>query len=34
MAGRYAEGIYDLEMVIPKGLKQMVKPQYRALFPG
>lgn len=32
--GPYAEGIYDLEMVIPKGLKALVKPQYRALFPG
>lgn len=32
--GAYAEGEYDLEIVIPKGLKQLVKPQYRALFPG
>lgn len=32
--GPYAEGTYDLEIVIPKGLKQLVKPQYRALFPG
>ena len=32
--GPYVEGSYDLEIVIPKGLKQLVKPQYRALFPG
>lgn len=32
--GPYAEGTYDLEIVIPKGLKPLVKPQYRALFPG
>jgi len=33
-AGPYAEGSYDLEIVIPKGLKALVKPQYRPLFPG
>ena len=33
-AGPYAEGSYDLEIVIPKGLKQLAKPQYQALFPG
>ncbi|MFM5913455.1 MAG: hypothetical protein ACKOPR_01730 [Chakrabartia godavariana] len=33
-AGPYAEGSYDLEIIIPKGLKPLVKPQYRALFPG
>lgn len=33
-AGPYAEGGYDLEIVIPKGLKALVKPQYQALFPG
>lgn len=32
--GPYAEGTYDLEVVIPKGLKQLVKPEYRPLFPG
>jgi hypothetical protein len=26
--------MYDLEIVIPKGLKPLVKPQYQALFPG
>ena len=34
VAGPYAEGSYDLEIVIPKGLKQLAKPQYQALFPG
>ncbi len=34
LAGPYAEGGYDLEIVIPKGLKALVKPQYQALFPG
>ena len=33
-AGPYAEGSYDLEIIIPKGLKALVKPQYQALFPG
>ncbi len=33
-AGPYAEGSYDLEIVIPKGLKPLVKPQFQALFPG
>ncbi len=33
-AGPYSEGSYDLEIVIPKGMKALVKPQYRALFPG
>ena len=33
-AGPYSEGGYDLEIVIPKGLKALVKPQYQALFPG
>ena len=33
-AGPYAEGSYDLEIMIPKGLKALVKPQYQALFPG
>jgi hypothetical protein len=33
-AGPYSEGSYDLEIVIPKGLKPLVKPQYQALFPG
>ena len=32
--GPYAEGTYDLEIVIPKGLKALVKPEYRVLFPG
>ena len=34
VGGPYSEGIYDLEIVIPKGLKALVKPQYQALFPG
>jgi len=33
-AGPYSEGSYDLEIVIPKGLKTLVKPQYQPLFPG
>lgn len=33
-AGPYVEGSYDLEIVIPKGLKPLVKVQYRSLFPG
>lgn len=33
-AGPYSEGSYDLEIIIPKGLKALVKPQYQALFPG
>ena len=34
VGGPYSEGMYDLEIVIPKGLKPLVKPQYQALFPG
>ena len=34
VAGSYAEGQYDAAIYIPKGLKALVKPQYRALFPG
>jgi hypothetical protein len=34
VAGPYSDGIYDLEIFIPKGLKALVKPQYQALFPG
>lgn len=34
VAGPFSEGSYDLEIVIPKGLKSLVKPQYQALFPG
>lgn len=34
VAGPYAEGGYDLEIVIPKGLKALVKPQFHPLFPG
>ncbi len=34
VAGPFSEGSYDLEIVIPKGLKPLVKPQYQALFPG
>jgi hypothetical protein len=34
VGGPYSEGTYDLEIVIPKGLKALVKPQYQALFPG
>ncbi len=33
-AGPYAEGSYDLEIIIPKGLKRLVKVEYRSLFPG
>lgn len=33
-AGPYVEGSYDLEIVIPKGIKALLKPHYRALFPG
>lgn len=33
-AGPYSEGSYDLEIVIPKGLKPLVKVEYRSLFPG
>jgi hypothetical protein len=34
VAGSYAEGQFDLSLFIPKGLKALVKPEYRALFPG
>lgn len=34
VGGPYSEGTYDLEIVIPKGLKALAKPQYQALFPG
>lgn len=34
VGGPFSEGEYDLEIVIPKGLKALVKPQYQALFPG
>lgn len=33
-AGPYVEGSYDLEIVIPKRLKPLVRVDYRSLFPG
>jgi hypothetical protein len=34
VGGPYSEGAYDLAIFIPKGLKKLIKPQYRRLFPG
>ena len=34
VAGPYSEGEYGLSIYIPDGLKTLIKPQYRGLFPG
>ncbi|GGO91843.1 DUF4163 domain-containing protein [Stakelama pacifica] len=34
VAGSHAEGSYEYDLVIPKAMAELVKPEYRASFPG